>query len=128
MKSKLDSEGLLKADEIDGVRRKLGHKLSEADDRLDEVWTRCTALESAKQRLQGEIEDLLVEVEEANDNVYTVERKQKQFEKLIGEWKLKCEDFSVELEASQREARQYSADLSKVKWLLFLKLSGFRER
>lgn len=114
-KSRLDSEGLIKADEIDGVRRKLGHKLSEADEKFEEAWRRCAALEIAKQRLQGEIDDLLEEVEQANENAIAVERKQRQFEKIVDEWKKKCEDLTIELEASQKEARHYSADLLKVR-------------
>lgn len=114
VKSRLDSEGLTKADEIDGVRRKLGHKLSEADEKFEEAWRRCAALEIAKQRLQAEVDDLLEEVEVANERAIAVERKQRQFERLVDDWKKRCEDFSIELEASQKEARHYSADLLKV--------------
>ena len=44
-----------------------------------------------------------------------MEKKQKQFDKLINEWKQKCEDVTVELEASQAEARKYSTELFKLK-------------
>ena len=44
-----------------------------------------------------------------------MERKQKQFDKFIQEWKQKCEDTSLELEASQQEARLYSTELFKIK-------------
>ena len=44
-----------------------------------------------------------------------MDKKQKQFDKLINEWKQKCEDITVELEASQKEARHYSTELFKLK-------------
>lgn len=44
-----------------------------------------------------------------------MDKKQKQFDKLINEWKQKCEDISVELEASQKESRQYSTEVFKLK-------------
>jgi predicted nuclease with TOPRIM domain len=44
-----------------------------------------------------------------------MDKKQKQFDKLINEWKQKCEDITVELEASQKEARQFSTELFKIR-------------
>jgi chromosome segregation ATPase len=64
---------------------------------------------------QSEMEDLMVDVEKANSNASAMEKKQKQFDKLIGEWKQKCENITLELEASQKEARQYSTEMFKLK-------------
>ena len=44
-----------------------------------------------------------------------MDKKQKQFDKLINDWKQKCEDITVELEVSQKEARHYSTELFKLK-------------
>ena len=44
-----------------------------------------------------------------------MDKKQKQFDKLINEWKQKCEDITVELGGSQKEARFYSTELFKLK-------------
>ena len=44
-----------------------------------------------------------------------MDKKQKQFDKLINEWKQKCEDITIELESSQKEARHYSTELFKLK-------------
>lgn len=115
LKVSFESEGRLRVDEADGVKRRMSQKLNMTEDRFDEMNARCHSLELNKQRLQMEVEDLLIEVEEANKNALTMERKQKQFEKLIAEWKCKCEDFSLQLEASQKEARQSASDLAKLK-------------
>jgi myosin protein heavy chain len=76
---------------------------------------KCNALEKVKARLQGEVEDLMVDVERANANASAMDKKQKQFDKLINEWKQKCEDITIELEASQKEARHYSTDYLNLK-------------
>ncbi|CAF1172820.1 unnamed protein product [Didymodactylos carnosus] len=75
----------------------------------------CNALEKVKTRLQGEVEDLMIDIERANANASAMDKKQKQFDKLINEWKQKCQDITVELEVSQKEARQCSTELFKLK-------------
>ncbi len=95
---------------------------------------KCNALEKVKARLQGEVEDLMIDVERANSSKFiddfsqktsflfllfsdasSMDKKQKQFDKLINEWRQKCEDITIELEASQKEARHYSTELFKLK-------------
>ena len=44
-----------------------------------------------------------------------MDKKQKQFDKLINEWKQKCQDITIELETSQKEARHFSTELFKLK-------------
>ncbi len=44
-----------------------------------------------------------------------MDKKQKQFDKLINEWRQKCEDITIELETSQKEARHFSTELFKLK-------------
>jgi predicted nuclease with TOPRIM domain len=44
-----------------------------------------------------------------------MEKKQRNFDKIIGEWKLKVDDLSAELDASQKECRNYSTELFRLK-------------
>ncbi len=44
-----------------------------------------------------------------------MDKKQKQFDKLINEWRQKSEDITIELETSQKEARHFSTELFKIK-------------
>lgn len=61
------------------------------------------------------MEDLSVDVEKANSSAATMEKKQRQFDKLINDWKQKCEGITLELEMSQQEARKYSTEVFKLK-------------
>merc|ERR1711973_865005 len=44
-----------------------------------------------------------------------MERKAKQFDKVIGEWKQKVDSLTYDLDVSQKETRNASSDLFKVK-------------
>ena len=124
--------GLARSEELEEAKRKLAAKLTEAEEQVEAALSKCNALEKVKARLQGEVEDLMVDVERANASKFiqicifiqkhslfldasAMDKKQKQFDKLINEWKQKCEDITIELEASQKEARLYSTELFKLK-------------
>jgi myosin protein heavy chain len=44
-----------------------------------------------------------------------LEKKQKGFDRVIDEWRKKCDDLSAELDAVQRDNRNLSTDLFKAK-------------
>lgn len=52
---------------------------------------------------------------QSNANANNLEKKQRAFDKTIGEWQAKCNDLQSELENAQKEARGYSAELFRVK-------------
>jgi chromosome segregation ATPase len=55
-----------RAEELEEAKRKLASKLSEAEEQVEAALSKCNALEKVKSRLQGEVEDLMVDVERAN--------------------------------------------------------------
>ena len=57
---------MARAEELEEAKRKLAAKLSEAEEQVEAALTKCNALEKVKSRLQGEVEDLMVDVERAN--------------------------------------------------------------
>lgn len=58
--------GLSRSEELEEAKRKLASKLSEAEEQVEAALNKCNALEKVKTRLQGEVEDLMVDVERAN--------------------------------------------------------------
>ena len=86
-----------------------------SEEQVELAFAKCTSLEKIKSRLQSDVEDLMIDVEKANASVATMEKKQKLFDKLIAEWKQKCEDLTLELENSQKEFRTCSAEIYKLK-------------
>lgn len=52
---------------------------------------------------------------QANAYAQQLEKKQKGFDKVIDEWKRKCDDLHAELDACQREARNAATDVFRLK-------------
>lgn len=72
-------------------------------------------LEKQKSRLQGEIEDLLIEVERSQSIAANSEKQQRSFDKTIDEWKAKVADVQAELERANADGRATAADVYKLK-------------
>ena len=45
--------------------------------------SKCASLEKTKQRLQGEVEDLMIDVERANGLAANLDKKQRNFDKVL---------------------------------------------
>lgn len=65
-RSRYESEGLARGEELEEAKRKLAAKLTEAEEQVEAALNKCNSLEKVKARLQGEVEDLMVDVERAN--------------------------------------------------------------
>lgn len=114
-RSKYESEGVARAEELEESKRKLQARLAEAEETIESLNQKVVALEKTKQRLATEVEDLQLEVDRATAIANAAEKKQKAFDKIIGEWKLKVDDLAAELDASQKECRNYSTELFRLK-------------
>lgn len=64
------------------LRKKLTQRLQEAEEAIESVNAKCSSLEKTKQRLQGEVEDLMTDVERANAQAASLDKKQKSFDKV----------------------------------------------
>ncbi|KAF8792402.1 Myosin heavy chain like protein [Argiope bruennichi] len=114
-RTKYESEGLARLEELEDSKRKLQAKLQEADETIEQLNQKCSSLEKTKTRLQGELEDMSIEVEKANSLANALEKKQKSFDKIVAEWKQRVDDLALELDASQRECRNYSTEVFKLR-------------
>ncbi|XP_006569863.1 myosin heavy chain, muscle isoform X7 [Apis mellifera] len=114
-RTKYESEGVARAEELEEAKRKLQARLAEAEETIESLNQKVLALEKTKQRLSTEVEDLQIEVDRATAIANAAEKKQKAFDKIIGEWKLKVDDLAAELDASQKECRNYSTELFRLR-------------
>lgn len=62
--------GLTLREELEEAKRRLASKLTEAEEQVEAALVKCNALEKVKARLQGEVEDLMIDVERANSSKY----------------------------------------------------------
>merc|ERR1712156_240030 len=68
-----------------------------------------------KHRLETELEDLQLEYERVHAAAIITERRGKNFDKVVSEWKAKADDIAAEVDASQKECRNYNSELFRLK-------------
>lgn len=108
-------EGSIRPEEVEDMKKKFVARLQEVETQLEAVVSKAMGLEKAKARAQLEIENLLSELEKAQATNAQNEKRQRQFDKLVEEWKRKVADLQVELDNSQKEARANAAEAYKAK-------------
>merc|ERR1711981_783199 len=114
-RSKFETEGMGRVDELESSKAKLSARLTEAEETIDCLNQKVAGTEKTKHRLEVELEDLQMEYERVHAAAVICEKRGKNFDKVVGEWKTKVDDISVEVGASQKEARNYNSELFRLK-------------
>merc|ERR1711971_690918 len=86
-KSKFETEALGRIDELEGNKSKLGARVNESEETIDSL----------------------------NAKIAATEKRGKNFDKVMGEWKAKADDLMSELEACRCEGRNYSSEVFRLK-------------
>merc|ERR1719244_1483390 len=114
-RSKFESDAVGKAEELEMVKMKLQARLTEAETAIDNLSAKLANIEKGKGKLQGEINEAAVNLDQAVILNNLMEKKAKQFDKLLGEWKAKAAGLGMDLDVAQMECRNASSELFKVK-------------
>ena len=64
-------------------RKKLAQCLQDGEEHVEAVNSKCASLEKTKQRLQNEVEDLMIDVERSNAACAALDKKQRNFDKVV---------------------------------------------
>merc|ERR1712076_140448 len=72
-------------------------------------------IEKAKAKLQAEIDAMSAQTDQAHILNSSMEKKAKQFDKIVGEWKMKVDGLGMDLDVAQKECRNASSELFRVK-------------
>merc|ERR1712223_2025628 len=104
-KSKFETEGLGRIDELEGGKQKLSSRLMEADETIETLNQKVASTEKTRHRLETELDELQIEYERVHAAAMITEKRGRNFDKVIGEWKAKVDDLASEIEASQKECR-----------------------
>merc|ERR1712088_1152641 len=100
---------------LDMTKMKLTARLTEAEAAIDNLNAKLSQVEKAKAKIAGESSDMANSLDQAQVLNAAMDRKAKQFDKVIGEWKGKVDRLSFDLDVSQKETRNASSELFKVK-------------
>jgi chromosome segregation ATPase len=114
-RAKFEAIGVGRTEELEDAKRRLSAKLAEAEEQVEQALGKVASLEKTKQRLMCEMDDLSVDVDKAQASAQAMDKRQRQFDRLIEQWKEKCELAARELATSQMEARAFSAQVFKLK-------------
>merc|ERR1712073_107759 len=114
-RQKFETEALAKAEDLEMTKMKLQARLTEAQGTLEQMNAKLGQVEKAKLKLQAEIDSMMAQTDQANILNSSMEKKAKQFDKIVGEWKLKVDSTSMDLDTAQKECRNASSELFRVK-------------
>merc|ERR1712121_360912 len=114
-KSRFETEGLGRIDELEAARNKLQAKIVEYEELVDTLQTKVANAEKSKVRLAADLDDMAMEYERVHAAALITEKRGKNFDKVLGEWQSKAADVAAEVEASQNEGRNYSSELFRLK-------------
>merc|ERR1711915_299777 len=112
---KFEKEGIAKIEELESIKMKLQARLAECEGTVENLNTKLVNLEKSKTHLQENIDDMPARVDQSNIVNSQMEKKLKQFDKVVHDWKTKADGYSQELEVSQRECRNVSSELFRIK-------------
>merc|ERR1712117_893875 len=110
-RSKYETEGLGRIDELEGSKTKISARLAEAEETVESITQKVASTEKTKHRL----EDLQMEYERVHAAAVISEKRGRNFDKVVGEWHQKADDLHAELEASAKESRNYNSECFRLK-------------
>merc|ERR1711970_1693733 len=96
-------------------KMKLQARLTEAQGTLEQMNAKLGQLEKAKAKLQAEIDAMAAQTDQAHILNSSMDKKAKQFDKIVGEWKMKVDGLGMDLDVAQKECRNASSELFRVK-------------
>merc|ERR1712193_89401 len=114
-RSRYETEGMGRVDELEMSRSKLMARISEAEETVESLNVKIANSEKSKARMQSDLEELSMEYERTHAAAIITEKRGKNFDKVVGEWKSKAGDVAAEVEASQKECRNYNSELFRLK-------------
>jgi len=112
---KYETDAVAKAEDLEMTKMKLQARLTEAEGTIENWNCKLTQLEKARTKLGVEIEDMNHQLDQAQLLNNQMEKKAKHFDRIVSEWKKKVDSLTMDLDVSQRDCRNASSELFRVK-------------
>merc|ERR1712004_674946 len=111
--SKYETDAVAKAEELEMTKMKLQARLTEADSIIENLNGKLTQIERAKGKIQADIEEMTINLDQAQILNHAMEKKARQFDKIVAEWKRKVDGLAMDLDVAQLdEVRRENKSLS----------------
>merc|ERR1711971_1257009 len=115
LRVRYEKEGVAKAEELEMAKLKMQARLSEADSTADQLKAKLAQLDKARAKLSSDLEAQAQALDQAQILNLGMEKKAKQFDRIVGEWKSKVDSIGMDLDSAQKETRNASSELFRVK-------------
>merc|ERR1712088_433388 len=115
LRLRYEKEGVAKAEELEMAKLKMQARLSEADSTADQLKAKLAQLDKARAKLASDLEAQAQALDQAQILNLAMEKKAKQFDRIVGEWKGKVDSIGMDLDSAQKETRNASSELFRVK-------------
>merc|ERR1711962_1561182 len=112
---KYENEAVAKAEDLEMTKMKLQARLTEAEGTIENWNCKLYQLEKARTKFGVEIEDMNHQLDQAQILNNQMEKKAKHFDRIVAEWKKKVDSLTMDLDVSQRDCRNASSELFRVK-------------
>ena len=112
---KYEQEALAKGEDLEMAKMKLQTRLSDAQETIEHLNAKLSQLDLIKAKLQSDIEQMAAQADQAEILNKSMEKKAKQFDRSVTEWKRKADSLSMDLDVAQKDARNASSELFRVK-------------
>ena len=112
---KYEHEAIAKGTELDMTKMKLQARLSESEDTIEQLNGKLNQIEAAKAKLKSDIESMAAQADQAQIMNSSLDKKAKQFDRLVTEWKHKADAMAMDLDTAQKDCRNASSELFRVK-------------
>merc|ERR1712241_1598143 len=114
-RSKYETDAVGKAEELEMTKMKLTARLTEAETTIENLNAKYSQIDRARGKIHAEIEEMTVNLDQAQILNNLMEKKAKQFDKIVGEWKRKADSLGMDLDVAQKECRNASSELFRIK-------------
>merc|ERR1711963_1107390 len=112
---KYENDAVAKAEDLEMTKMKLSARLTEAESSIENMNSKLHQIEKARTKLQGEMEEMNHNLDQAQILNNEMDKKAKHFDRIANEWKKKVDSMSMDLDVSQRDCRNASSELFRVK-------------
>merc|ERR1712079_446638 len=85
-KTRYETEGVARSEEIERDKAKVAGRLAEAEDTVTSLGEKIANLEKSKARAKAELDDLTAECERHMTNSTIIEKRGRNFDKVVNEW------------------------------------------
>merc|ERR1712127_209437 len=110
-----EKEGVAKAEELEMAKLKMQARLSEADSTAQQLTAKLAQIEKARAAMASALEGQAQALDQAQILNSAMEKKAHQFDRVVADWKVKIDSLGMDLDNSQKETRNASSDLFRVK-------------